>query len=564
MSKQTFEIGLVGAGAISAGAYTGGVIDFMVQALDQWYEAKQTDDLQAPPHDVKISVFSGASAGAITAALAAGYLGSDQPSITTEAEGLSNNGKNRLFDSWVDRIDIASLLESHDLADENIPVISLLDSSILKEIADTGLNVQPREQRRPYLAENFELLLTVTNLRGVPYAFELMGNQPASYDMSMHADYVHFRFNDSGQNALPDRYTMRWADFGQISPIMEKLKISAIASGAFPIGLAPRNLSHDIPGNQQDDWYSSRKWPIPTPHSAPHHCVTPESIPVNWGKLQPDFLYNFQCVDGGVMNNEPLELARSVLAGTGSVNEREGELAEKAVLLIDPFPSNSSFKPEYEPAPDLLKTALALFGALKNQSRFKPDELMLAADQNVYSRFMIAPSRDGETFPIACGSLGGFGGFLKRAFRAHDYFLGRRNAQKFLKDHFVLPENNPLFEEWTDAMKNTHCVRDSAGLPKKINEQRLLPIIPLLGKAKVDCVITAWPEYTSEDLSQLARQIESRVDIVLDRLIEQYFKSNNPIIRFSAKLILGRKKHDVVEYARKTITNDLKIMRLMR
>lgn len=61
--SETFEIGLVGAGAISAGAYTGGVIDFMVQALDEWYKAK-TNGQPVPPHDVRLSVFSGASAGA--------------------------------------------------------------------------------------------------------------------------------------------------------------------------------------------------------------------------------------------------------------------------------------------------------------------------------------------------------------------------------------------------------------------------------------------------------------------------------------------------------------------
>ncbi|MCX7170005.1 MAG: hypothetical protein NTY41_06835, partial [Proteobacteria bacterium] len=85
MSDQTFEIGLVGAGAISAGAYTGGVIDFMVHALDSWYAAKGKDPL-APPHDVKLSVISGASAGSITAVLAAAYLASDQPPVANQKD----------------------------------------------------------------------------------------------------------------------------------------------------------------------------------------------------------------------------------------------------------------------------------------------------------------------------------------------------------------------------------------------------------------------------------------------------------------------------------------------
>ncbi|MDT4332728.1 hypothetical protein ACQE3D_00135 [Methylomonas sp. MS20] len=37
MSDKTFELGLAGADAISAGSYTFGVIDFLIQALDAWY-----------------------------------------------------------------------------------------------------------------------------------------------------------------------------------------------------------------------------------------------------------------------------------------------------------------------------------------------------------------------------------------------------------------------------------------------------------------------------------------------------------------------------------------------
>jgi hypothetical protein len=37
-----FEIGLVMAGAVSAGAYTAGVVDFLIQALDQWHATPLT------------------------------------------------------------------------------------------------------------------------------------------------------------------------------------------------------------------------------------------------------------------------------------------------------------------------------------------------------------------------------------------------------------------------------------------------------------------------------------------------------------------------------------------
>lgn len=567
MSKRVFEIGLVGAGAVSAGAYTGGVIDFMIYALDKWYAAKlsNVEEQRIPPHDVKLSVFSGASAGGITAALGAAYLGSDQPSIIDEKCAYINKGKNKLFDCWVDRIDIASLLESRDLQDKQSPVISLLDSSILSEIADSGLDIAPRTTRRPYIAENFELLLTVTNLRGVPYAFTMQGDKPKHYNMSLHADYMHFCISDSNDRCLSDRYTMCWADFGNpLSPIKQKIKVAALASGAFPIGLAPRILDHTLSQDKQKacDIYSSRLWSIPTyEDQKSHRCITYETIPVNWPLLPHEYRFEFQCVDGGVMNNEPLELARQILKGSEQRNPRLGKAADKAVLLIDPFPSNTSFDNSYTTATDILNTILKLFGALKNQARFKPDELILAIKEDVYSRFMIAPSRDGKTHSIACGALGGFGGFLKRDFRSHDYFLGRRNAQKFFRDHFVLPENNPLFEQWDEDTRDQYCIRNN-GQPIFENGCRLLPIIPLVGDAKNECLMVEWPKYTQKDLEQLLKQLESRVNIVLDRLVNQYFKSNNPVVRFVAKIVVGRKKKDIVDYIKQKVIVDLKKMEL--
>lgn len=561
MSGQAFEIGLVGAGAISAGAYTGGVLDFLVHALDAWYAAKGTDP-KAPPHDVKLSVFSGASAGAISAVLGTAYLASEQPSIASEADAAAHKGENKLFDSWVERIDIAQLLQDRDLPGKDSPVVSLLDSTVLAEIADSGLEITPRPLRRPYVAERFDLMLTVTNLRGVPYAFQVASDQPARYDMSLHADHVRFRLGESGPR--PDCHCLDWAALGGPSPVKEALKLAALASGAFPIGLAPRTLELTIAGNGQPDWYSARTWPVPTPDSHdPHHCTTERTIPVDWGKLPSGYRYTFQCVDGGVMNNEPFELARRALAGGGR-NPRVGAAADRAVLLIDPFPSDTAFDPEKTPAPDLLKLAMSLFTALKNQARFKPDELMLASQEDVYSRFMIAPSRDGEAHPIACGALGGFGGFLKRDFRAHDYFLGRRNAQKFLRDHFVLPENNPLFTGWDEDMRKAHCARDTAGQAHAVDGQRLLPIIPLVGAARVPCPVAQWPRYTQDDLAGLEKRLEKRVELVFDRLVNQYFKSNNPLVRFVAKVVLGRKKNDVLAYAREKVEADLRKMGLLR
>jgi hypothetical protein len=72
LSGREFQIGLTMSGAISAGAYTAGVLDFLIEALDAWEDARNGPDADTVPnHRVGIKVMSGASAGAITAAISA-------------------------------------------------------------------------------------------------------------------------------------------------------------------------------------------------------------------------------------------------------------------------------------------------------------------------------------------------------------------------------------------------------------------------------------------------------------------------------------------------------------
>ena len=47
-TPKTFEIGLVMAGAVSAGAYTAGVVDFLIEALDTWDQARTAQTKGTP------------------------------------------------------------------------------------------------------------------------------------------------------------------------------------------------------------------------------------------------------------------------------------------------------------------------------------------------------------------------------------------------------------------------------------------------------------------------------------------------------------------------------------
>jgi predicted acylesterase/phospholipase RssA len=95
---REFQIGLTMSGAISAGAYTAGVLDFLIEALDAWEDARNGPDADTVPnHRVGIKVMSGASAGAITAAISAttskGAAGSREQLTPAEIDRLITAGR---------------------------------------------------------------------------------------------------------------------------------------------------------------------------------------------------------------------------------------------------------------------------------------------------------------------------------------------------------------------------------------------------------------------------------------------------------------------------------------
>src|SRR5579872_6042583 len=148
-----FRIGINMAGAISAGAYTAGVLDFLIQALDEWHEAKARGEL-VPMHDVSIEVLSGASAGAMCAAVGSVALQEEFPPVTT-LNPPGDQSANKLYASWVDNIDIRFLLQTEDLK-KGGPVVSVLDSTVLPSVARSALTPGTRK-RRKYVSPNLTL-----------------------------------------------------------------------------------------------------------------------------------------------------------------------------------------------------------------------------------------------------------------------------------------------------------------------------------------------------------------------------------------------------------------------
>jgi hypothetical protein len=541
-SDRTFELGLVMAGAISAGAYTAGVLDFLFEALDAYNEEKGKPDWDGPTHDVRIPIMSGASAGGMTSAICALHAFHDLAHVWP-GKPVPPPEQNRLYSSWVSDISLDRLLETSDLDAPGLKGLkSLLCCDVLDEIVAEAFTMSGSVQR-PWIGRaddpSLRVRLTLTNLRGAPYSFALFGSDTnETYGMLNHGDYFDFAV---GRTSTPAAGAEPGATPLDVTNLAQKewdvYRETALATGAFPVGLAPRIISRT-----DTAFYSAAQtFGYVDPLTQKFCPVTPDTA---FADVAP---YSFVSVDGGVIDNAPLELARRYLSGSAPHNERSGDGADKAVLLIAPFPNFAATPPQDDN--DLLSNVLQrLLSALIDQARFKPEELQLAANDTCFSRFMISPTRIGngsaaaKQFPIACGVLSGFGGFLHESFRRHDYLLGRRNAQAFLRWNFGLPETNDRLFKGVAINGDRWHVRDAdnqtatlaAGEEKKLAKKKFaetvggpkatfgFPIIPLVDRllTPIEIPVVDMPKPDAVDRAALAAKIDMRAKKVIATLID--------------------------------------------
>jgi hypothetical protein len=527
-----FELGICMAGAISAGAYTAGVLDLLIEALDAFAKEKARRGAGKWLHEVRVPVLGGASAGGMCAAIAAIFLDRNFPAVhngTSDAE----QRRNPFWRAWVEEMDIKKLLGKNDQISGK-PLPSLLDGTalegILERLVDARADMAPAE--RPWLVTPLRALLTLTDLKGVPYGLRFDG--PNRHWMSLHADYVRYVIElDKATNATKcegdepkvgetvlNLTALRQPD----SRESEDFKAAALGTGAFPFVFPARILSRD-PANYL---FRAGITAIPLADLENMESV-PDPLPAWMDMLCPEWEdddepdpspYNAYWVDGGVMNNEPVDLVRRVLVDWGRnsnkrVLSKDTNDTSHAVLLIDPFVKRES----RDVSTGLLGVLPLLKRALLGNSRFKLEELALAGDRNIGSRFMISPARGrkwkGEQ-AIAGGYMSGFLGFFHRAYREHDYRLGRRNAQHFLRKHFVLPEDNPLFANWTEKDKADWAVKNVT-YPDRLLR---LPVIPLCGDLSREEELPDWPKKVFE-AKQVRSAIAARIDVVLPALRDE-------------------------------------------
>jgi Patatin-like phospholipase len=577
-SATTFEIGLALAGAISAGAYTSGVLDFLFQALEEWENARD-EEPDVPAHRATVKVIAGASAGAITGALGVVALARGfQPTKFTSQEMANSDRQGNvryqslrcvlpsLYDTWVTHPRLVAanggidFLSHEDLDDsggsEPAKVLSLLNAKLLDDIKKRALLAGGGAQKPtpyPYIVEPLHVYMTISNLRGIPFQVGFGNN---TYGMQTHGDRVHYAIGDLG---TASGRTNCWIEKDTHTPVSitalpnggstatlarewDQYATCALASSAFPIGLASRQIEVPI------SHYFEREYPIPVPDGV---TIKP-NFPPEWVQSTKEF--QFLNVDGGLINNNPFDYAQYALVG-GPTAKAAVAIADSAVVMVAPFPEPPAFLPDGQPGPELGNIIRALFPTLINQARFRASDLGSALDSHDYSRFLIAPQRKlrgstvEERYTIACGLLGGFGGFLDEKFRAHDFQLGRRNCQAFLRRTFALPEANPI----GGAMKDRAQLKIDADPENQLPER--YPIIPLLASAADEVPLPYWPRMSQADLDEVLRRIAGRLKAVAPRLIEA--QTASPLLRTIGRIGLHFGRDRLLGYIRLAILSDL-------
>ncbi len=550
-TSKTFHLGLCMAGSISAGAYTAGVMDYLIEALGQWQKAKGTD-ASVPDHQVVIDLLCGSSGGGMTGAMSFFALMDDKMEhAKLNADGITYTPpvNNVLWNSWVELTggDVFSeLLSTKDIGDYTIN--SGLNSDFIDKVAGNLQSYVNDLAKRggshpPYVGPAPEMFMTLFNITGINY--ELLtksstGANSSKQYVADHRDMAHFRWTDKPYPEKdmkdPDnpknkdcdgRMPVSLSNLGHLPVVIDAAK----ATGAFPVGLKARLVSREAKFIWDNPFFSRDgkfDW---------------ESIFLgDQLKKNREGIYTSLNADGGTANNEPVELAQNLLLNmrdkiyddvdlvkeVGEMNKEEKEKAKKehlintTVLLIDPFPSttNEIVAPN-ERSGILPGYGFSLINAMNSQLIFDAKDALDAYKKENYGLHIISPSKPDTQadLAIACGSLYGFGGFLEREFRVHDFFLGRKNCQSFLRKYFVAklnetdPEGKACIQVVLDSYNNNPAAKQRFAFKDEMDEE-WVPIIPDVSLTKpIELVVVE---------SQYDNKVEATLDYKEDEKLPLY------------------------------------------
>lgn len=505
MAEKSFHIGLCMAGAVSAGAYTAGVMDYLLKALERWEQNRGKAGI--PSHRVQISIIGGASAGGMTGLLT--------------VAAMNQLNQHLFYKSWVTMHEnnmMNSLLNCNDLTHPT-HFQSLLNGNFAETLAQSAFypNLIHWNKTPPYIHSALKVFTTLTNLEGFPYNISFNSNlKNPHHSMSVHHDYACFQVSSN------QPYSKGWIPLDLQKGIhATTAKDAALATGAFPIALSARKLTRPAYAILDNPWIN-------------HSGLIMNGLNDDYQSLH---------VDGGLMNNEPFEKVREllndlVIKETKQENQYNdfGQF-RSTVLMIDPFPDNS-FTTIQQPT-NIVGVAKNTLYAMMQQMKAKPVPIAKIIGKDKAGQFLIAPVRyisDQEEQRIegaramACGAMNGFSGFLSESFRAHDFALGQYNCEMFLRNYFTIPidqlAKHPIFSE------------GYAGVNLRAFKSAKAPAVQIIPQFESVKPSLSWPVLQDDPVLGLKPAIRKRVFKLIKTIPMRGVKKQ--LLQLSGQLFLNR------------------------
>ena len=246
------------SGAVSLGCFEAGVLYEVLSAIKQH---NQNEDTKKDPNQrIEVDVLTGASAGGMTATIAAQKLMFD-------ATALDGAYQNSFYRPWVLDVDLEGLLALQSVED---PTHSILSSDFVETISRKYLtqryqsHIVPAATRHAAAADRIHLGLALSNLNGVNYS------KPTFPSGSF--NYTRYQ----------DQFSKKIEADSDREDVWEPLRNAAVSCGAFPFAFRMKELFR-------------------------HRSEYPDADPAAFGSEVETFTYT----DGGVFQNEPLGMAKN-------------------------------------------------------------------------------------------------------------------------------------------------------------------------------------------------------------------------------------------------------------
>lgn len=324
-------LSIVLSGGIALGAFHAGTIAQIGWFLRTWQDAR-AEDPSLPP--IFVDVISGASAGALTGAVLFQYIGTDYYAT----KGLNPGEDKQAFlkasyDAWCGpQLTFANMLNRATKDDER----SVLSNNAIEDLAATSIT--DLEPRLPQGQDRLLFTCTMTSIEPIPFEIELPDATRKVTQTTLYGetrkDWITFQMTaptsvPSGMESSAGHYTnlahatpstvfMELASSPNTSPtnnnreeLWKRLKFSAMASGAFPFAWSPIFMSRNL-----------RYYPAAARGEASTHT---ESV--------------FEYMDGGVINNMPLDRAAKVIRDYALKTDAVAGVSKRTYVLIDVSPA---------------------------------------------------------------------------------------------------------------------------------------------------------------------------------------------------------------------------------